>query len=80
MSKSSAESGPPSGLRGSQRLPLTADLAGGGEAVSAGRGWRRESRTNDDRPRGPRGSRLRPHQAALAPTASQASAAAAGTR
>lgn len=38
MSKSSAGSGPPSGLRGSQRLPLTGDLAGGGEAVSAGRG------------------------------------------
>lgn len=77
MSKSSAGSGPPRGLRGSQRLPLTAVLAGGGEAVSAGRGWRRGSRTNGD---GPRGSRLRPHQAALAPTASQASAAAAGTR
>lgn len=77
MSSSSAGSGPSSRVRGSRRFPLAVDLAGG-EANSVRRC--RAFRTKEDKGREPRGSRLSPHQAAVAPTASQASAAAAGTR
>lgn len=77
MRSSSAGSGPLSGLRGSRRFPFAADLAGG-EASSVRR--RRAFQTSEESAREPRGSRLSPHQAAVAPTASQASAAAAGTR
>lgn len=77
MRSSSAGSGPSSRVRGSRRFPFTADLAGG-EACRVR--WRRAFRTSEERAREPRGSRLSPHQAAVVPTASQASAAAAGTR
>ena len=65
---------------GSRRLPFTADYAGGKVSSVP---WQRVFRTSEVRKaREPRGSRRRPHQTAVAPTASQASVTAtpAGTK
>lgn len=70
----------PSRLWSSQRLLLIMNLSGGSKTVSMGRRWSHKLCTNDDRPCGPRGSQLRPHQSTLISTAHQTSIAVVSVR